>query len=368
MKVEPISLGQFFLMVAVTVVAGGVYVWPSAVLADAGSGALWAILLSIGVALGLVYLQTLWPPAFSGPTQLARSAHVWGWMRWPLFLVTLAIYLALDTALVALFSHMLHVVFYPRTPYVVFRMTILLVVGWMATHSVSWMARNVQFWFPLLIASFFALVILALPNMAYLGAVRPAEITAWGPFGRALVSTWYLWVQGEVILTLGIHVRSQNWGQIRRTALLAIGFQGTMLLVIYVLVVATLGLEAPIVLQWPLVYLFSNLEASVLFVSRPGLIIMITWVIALILYTSVTLMVLTTNLQEALRLSNRARRVMVWIGVLILALLGSQISSPLTANTWILEGVNPVALGLTLFTSVGAPIMLYVRRRARGKA
>jgi hypothetical protein len=131
--------------------------------------------------------------------------------------------------------------------------------------------------------------------------------------------------------------------------------------------VGALGLEAPVALQWPLVYLFSNLEAPVLFVSRPGLFIMITWVIALILYTSVTLMVLTTNLQEALHLSSRARKVMVWTGVLILALLGSQISSPLTANTWILEGVNPVALGLTLFTSVGAPVMLYVRRRARGK-
>jgi hypothetical protein len=129
MKAEPISLGQFFLMVAVTVVAGGVYVWPSTVVADAGSDALWAILASIGVALGLVYLQTLWPPAVPGPTALARAAHVWGWMRWPLFLITVAIYLTLDTALVALFSHVLHVAFYPYTPYVVFRMTMLLMVG-----------------------------------------------------------------------------------------------------------------------------------------------------------------------------------------------------------------------------------------------
>ena len=71
-RIEPISLGQFFLMVAVSVVAGGVYVWPSAVLEDAGLDAPWAIFVSVGLALGLVWLQTLWPPHVEGSSSLTR--------------------------------------------------------------------------------------------------------------------------------------------------------------------------------------------------------------------------------------------------------------------------------------------------------
>ena len=138
--IEPISPGQFFLMSAVTVVAGGVYIWPSALLSDAGLGAPWAIVASISLALGLVWLQTLSPPHTGGASSLPRMQAIWGWMRWPLFTVTLAIYLALDGSLLALFSQMIHVSFYPLTPLWIFEWSGAVSIGWLAGKSLSQVA------------------------------------------------------------------------------------------------------------------------------------------------------------------------------------------------------------------------------------
>lgn len=362
-RIEPISSGQFFLMVAVSVVAGGVYIWPSAVLADAGQGAPWTVMLSVGLALGLVWLQTLWPPQVPGATSLTRMHAVWGGARWPLFMVTLSIYLGLDGSLLALFSQMLHVNFYARTPLWFFECSIALVIGWMAAKSVSQVARNVQFWFPIIIASFFLLAGMALPHWHQSAAIRPSSLIALRPTFKGVVSTWYLWVQGEVIITLGAHVRSASWARIRLWALGAIAFQGWMLIVIYALVVGTLGPYAPIDLQWPLPFIFSDLTISALFISRPGLFILIAWVVALILYEAVTLMVLTTNLEDALDLGERARTGMVWALILLLLAIAIALSSPLKATRVVLDWIDPVALGLTLFTSILSPIIWFTWRR-----
>ena len=90
--IEPISRGQFFLITTTSVVVGGVYIWPQTVLTDAGLDAPWAVLLSISVALGITWLQTLWPPKTTGMTELGRMQAVWGWGRWPVFLATAALY------------------------------------------------------------------------------------------------------------------------------------------------------------------------------------------------------------------------------------------------------------------------------------
>ncbi len=362
-RIEPISLGQFFLMVAVSVVAGGVYVWPSAVLEDAGLDAPWVILGSVGLALGLVWLQTLWPPHVEGSSSLTRMQAIWGWVRWPLFAGTLAIYLGLDGALLALFSQMLHVNFYQRTPLWIFEGSIVLVIGWMASKSVSQVARNVQFWFPLTIASLFLLAAMASPHLHQMAALRPSSVIALRPIAKALVSTWYLWVQGEVIVTLGSYVRGVPWSTIRHWALAAIAFQGLMLFLIYALVVGTLGPNAPIQLQWPLTFIFSDLTISALFISRPGLFILISWVVALILYEAVTLLVLTLNLEDALGLSPPQRTGMVWSGILFLLAISVTLSTPLEATHVVLAWVDPVALGLTLFTNVLSPLLGWIRRR-----
>lgn len=365
--IEPISLGQFFLMVVVTILGGGVYIWPSAILADAGQASPYALGLSIGLAFALVWLQTLWPPYTHGASQLSRMRTVWGWMRWPLFLGSVTLYLALGGCLMASFSQMLHVNFYSLTPLWVFELTGVIVMGWLAAKPLSQVARNVQFWLPLLLGSFFVLAVMAISHLQTLAALRPSSVIPVWAVGKALLSTWFLWIQGDVIVTLGAHVRDVPWTRIRHWALAAIAFQGLMLIVIYVLVVGTLGVDFPSALEWPLVYIFSDLTISALLISRPDLLIIISWVIALLLYESVTLMVLTINIQDALSLPQSVRTILVWIFAAVLGGLATQIATPVVANNIVLHWINPTALGLTVFSSILAPLLVR-RRRSRDTA
>lgn len=311
--------------------------------------------------MGLVWLQSLWPPYTRGASALTRMKQVWGWLRWPLFIVTAGLYLALDGSLLALFSQLLHFNFYARTPLWVFNWSVVAMVAWLAGKSVSQVARNVQFWFPLIIASFFLLTFLVLPNVHLLTAIRPSSVITIKPIAKGMMSTWYLWVQGEVIVTLGAHVRGTPWTRIRRWALGAIAFQGFMIMFIYALVVGTLGPVAPTLLEWPLVFIFSNFTAPTLFFSRPGLFVIISWVIALTLYVAVTLMVLTINVQDALSLSVRTRTVLVVATAIALGTISSKIATPLAANEVVLSWVDPIALGLTLFSSIFAPLLVRIR-------
>ncbi|MHB1954812.1 MAG: GerAB/ArcD/ProY family transporter, partial [Sulfobacillus sp.] len=47
-------------MVTVSVVAGGVYLWPQYVVKTEGTNGVWALLTTTGVALGIMTLQVLW--------------------------------------------------------------------------------------------------------------------------------------------------------------------------------------------------------------------------------------------------------------------------------------------------------------------
>ena len=152
---EPISRSQFFFITSVSIVAGGVYIWPQAVIADSGQDALWAIILSIGMALGIVWLQTAWPAGIPGATSLTRMKTLWGWVRWPIFAITAAVYFALDAAVITLFSQMLSMAFYPLTPPWVFEISALALVAWLGGKSLVQVARNAQWWFPLIIGSYF---------------------------------------------------------------------------------------------------------------------------------------------------------------------------------------------------------------------
>ncbi|NMP25057.1 GerAB/ArcD/ProY family transporter, partial [Sulfobacillus harzensis] len=305
--VEPISRGQFFLVTAISVVAGGVYIWPQTVLTDAGLDAPWAVLLSISVALAITWLQTLWPAKTTGMTEFRRMQAVWGWARWPVFLATAALYVPLDAAFLALFSQLLHQLYYRYTPLWFFAVTVLLMVGWLAGHSLTYVARNVQLWFPLIIASFLFLVFMALGHFREIAALHPASVIRVVPIAKGMVATWYLWMQGEVIVTVGSHVRDTSWTQIRHWALAAVAFQGAIIVVIYALVVGTLGPALADTLEWPLVYIFSNLTVRTLFISRPSILIVVSWVVALLLYLTLHVFVLTINLQDGLSLSPRGR-------------------------------------------------------------
>ena len=359
--IEPISRGQFFLITTTSVVVGGVYIWPQTVLTDAGLDAPWAVLLSISVALGITWLQTLWPPKTTGMTELGRMQAVWGWGRWPVFLATAALYVPLDGALVALFSQLLQQLYYRYTPLWFFTITVLLMAGWLASHSLAHIARNIQLWFPLLLASFCLLTLMALGHFHETAALHPASVIRVVPIAKGVVATWYLWMQGEVIVTVGGHVRETTWTQIRHWALAAVALQGAIILIIYALVVGTLGPAVAETLEWPLVYIFSNLTVRTLFISRPSIVIVVAWVVALILYLTLHVFVLTVNLQDGWSLSARGRVGLVWALIGLLGGIAWGLPSPVAATDLVVHWIDPPALGVTIITSLGAPWL--VRRR-----
>lgn len=350
--IEPISRGQFFVLVAISVVAGGIYIWPQALLADAGMNAPWAYFGSVALALGMVFIQTAWPPDIPGATGLARLRPLWGWLRWPLFGATLSVYLILGGALVTLFSHMLHMEFYPQTPLWVFDLSTVGFAGWYASQSLTHLARNVQWWFPLMVASFAMLVFMALGSVHEYAALRPSFIFSIGPIVHAVVSTWYLWIQNDLIITVGAYVRDTSWKQIRNWALAAVGFQAGILGIVYMLVVGTLGTTMGQRLAWPITYVFTNLTVQTLFISKPGLIVIITWVLLLTLYLAVHIFTFSLSLQDAHTLSNRGRQVFVWGTAILIAGVALLLPSPLVATHLIMTWIDPVSLGLIFSTSL----------------
>ena len=248
-----------------------------------------------------------------------------------------------------------------------FAISISIIVGWLAAKPLNQVARNVQFWFPIIVCSFFLLAVMGVPHLKTLAALRPSSVIPVWAVGKALVSTWFLWIQGDVIVTLGSHVRDVPWTRIRHWALAAIGFQGLMITIVYVLVVGTLGSDFPSALEWPLVYIFSDLSVPTLIFSRPGLLIIIVWVIALIMYESVTLMVVSVNIQDALSLPQPVRTMLVGVFAAVLGVSATQIATPVKANQIVLHWINPIALGLTVFSSILAPLLVR-RRRSRDTA
>lgn len=345
--VEPMSRSQFFFFTAISVIAGGIYIWPQAVLSDAGMDAPWSLLLSISLAFAIVWWQTSWPAGLHGNSALARMRWIWGWLRWPLYFGTIMSYLILDGALTSLFSHLLHMEFYPMSPISLFTVTTLGMVGWLAAKSLSHFARNVHWWFPFVLGAFVLLVLMALGSFHQWAALRPSGLLAVTPILKGVVSTLFLWVQGDLIVTMGIHVRETSWHEIRRLAFAAIAVQSFVVVTTYMVVVGTLGPTVAKMLEWPAIYVFSNLTVPTLFISKPGLFIIIVWVIALILNIASHVSCLAINIQDGLGLSNRGRMVTVWVLVAALMLIALNISTPIVGRAIVLHIVDPLTLTVT---------------------
>jgi|BEDMetMinimDraft_2_1075160.scaffolds.fasta_scaffold04626_2 hypothetical protein len=367
--VEPIGRGQFFLLLAISVVAGGVYIWPQAVLAVAGQNAIWSVLASVALAGATTWGHGLWGEWAGGSNYLRDLERTFGVLRWGPLAVTMALCLAVESAFVALFAQMLHVLFYVATPLVVLRLLIILLAAWFAAKPLNGLARNVQFWFPLVVFSFLFLWVAGIFQARDWAATLPSNVVSVTSIAHGLLVTWYLWIQGAVLVTLAPHVRNTSARDIRRIAVGAILAQGAILVMIYVLVTASLGPEAAQHLEWPLVFVVSNISFSSAFISRPGVFILLGWVAALILHVSVHLYCGSANLAAAIgRVGSgeAARRLWVGLFALGLAFASSVYTSPSDTTDWVLKVVDPWALGWVLLILPTSLALMGWRRRSQG--
>jgi hypothetical protein len=359
--IERISPGQFFWMVGVSVVAGGVYIWPETILRATGFDAVWALSTASLLAIGIVALDMAWARRVPGLTHLDRLRRLWGPLAWFWFGGFLVFMVVVDAALAALFSDLLQVFFYPNTP--IWSLVVLLVGlgAWFGGQSLTVLARNTQFWFPLVLASFFALAVIAMPQAHDTGALRPNWPPSLSDLWAGVPATWYLWAEGPVATTLVPWVRSAHWRSVQRWALSAMLFQAVMLLIIGALVVATLGPWAAQVLQWPLIYVFANLGPVAFFIARPGIFLLSTWAAALVFYLGVRIFAVSINLEAGFRLDSAVRPWIAWGLGIVIVVLALCFPNPASISRLLVDTLDPLAFLWMGFHSALAFGLSYLR-------
>ena len=362
--VEPIGPVQFFFFLAMSMVTGGVFIWPESVLFMAQNNSLWAIGGSILLALAITSALLVWMNLTSPGIFVDRLYQTWGCLAWPWMLTYAGLRMVVDTALMTLFAQMLTAIFYPFTPLWVLKLIILAEAGWFAGRPLTVLSRNIQFWFPVMALSFFFLAALALGSVQSLWALWPSDQVVLTPLMQAVVGTWFLWTQNDVLVTIAHFVQPARARVIRKLAISAILFQSAVILLIYVITVGTVGPEAVMSLRWPLVYVLSNLSSHTFYLSRPGLIILLTWSGAMVFFSASHLFSLSLNLSQLAFHSFRWTR-LISMGVAALEFAGSfLLPTPAQATHVVLLMFDPVDLALiSVMLAISIMIRLLVRRK-----
>ncbi|AEJ38783.1 hypothetical protein TPY_0585 [Sulfobacillus acidophilus TPY] len=364
--VEPISKGQFFMMVAVSVVAGGVYLWPQYLVASAGSNGLYALPVTTGIALLLTWLEVRWAETTHASPFLLTVRRTWGWFSWPVFLGTAVFCVAIDVIILALFGKMLQTFYYPNTPSWAILAVIGVTVAWVGARPLATVARQVQFWFPLILITLLLVLALSISHWRFYQVLLPSPNWNIPDWFRAVVGTWFLYVNGGVVVSLTPRVRVKHARERMQMALWGIGFQGFILLVLYVVVMTTLGPYGTAKLRWPIIYVFSLISVRSFFIKGIGLLVTVIWTSALILYLAVHLFCLGWNVDTLFRQKNY--RWMIVTATAVIAGLAAFIPSDLVARALLFNWVNPADFYWTLTVIPVSVAVAWFRQRHRGQS
>ncbi len=138
---------------------------------------------------------------------------------------------------------------------------------------------------------------------------------------------------------------------------------------LYVLCEASVGPQALKTLQWPLMFVFSNIDVADFFVSRVGSFVILIWTAGITFNLAVHIFCLSYNLEEALGLGESGRQWIVGIVTVVVWAGSAAISSPVLASTILTHIVNvgDLTTTFTLMTiSVGiAWIESHRRQKSR---
>lgn len=362
--IERISHGQFLWVVMVTMVAGGIYVWPQVALSGGGADWEWAAVAAFLLSALSSRVQLAWARRAAGATYFDRLHAVWGTLAWPWYAVDTAASLALDAMLLALYAQMLETFFYPSLSALPFRLLVGCLAGWFAAQSLPTLARNAQFWMPVVLASFLVLTAVTATQIHFPSALLPP----WPPAPAAVAAgtgqIWFLWSEGEVSATLAPWVRGATWRSTARWALAAHLAQASVLAVAAFLVVATLGPWAARVLEWPMIYEFEGLGPTSLSLVRPNMLVIPFWTTAFVLYLAVRLFHRSLDIQSALRLAPAGR--IAPVCAFALAIVGATFALPdsSTLLTLLTRDLSPFLLAWSIVRTGATWGLAAVRRGA----
>lgn len=351
-------------MVTVSVVAGGVYLWPQYVVKTEGTNGVWALLTTTGVALGVMTLQVLWVKMTKKTPYALMVRDTLGVVGlWVVMPVTGLFCLIIDGILLFLFGAMLHVFFYPMTPEIVMIGTIDVAAVWIGIRTLSTVARSIQFWFPIIMVSLAMILLFSSRDIRFLSSIVPTPTLVVPQWLRASLGTWFLYANGAVVASLAPHVRWPGRARPLLWTALAIGFQGSILLILFAITLATLGAPAVAQLQWPMIYVFSLVSVRTFFFKGIGMFVLITWASALVLYLAVHLFCFSWNIQAMVDASFRARRWIVVAAGAVVFGIAVLIPSSIKAEQLLFGLMNPVDLSWSLGVLMLSVMVAWIRRR-----
>lgn len=295
-----ISEGQFFWLVTASVVAGGLYLWPTPLLVAAGPDAPIALLGAGLLGALLVVTAFAWGGRVRGRALFDRLERLWGPFAWGWMVGSGCLFLVLDGALLALYVGMLVAFFFPGTPPWVLGLLLATMAFLLARKPADTLARNIGLWLVLALLGFFALAATALAtadaHAPGLSALRPAWPPSAGGVLRGIGATWFLvFDAGAAALTFAPAVHARGRAGVRNHALFALLFQVGMLAVVAVLALTLLGPWASRSQLWPVVQLMVGVGPTSGSFLRPSLIILPVWTAAFISYLAVRIHGVSVN-------------------------------------------------------------------------
>ncbi|SMC04803.1 Spore germination protein [Sulfobacillus thermosulfidooxidans DSM 9293] len=350
-----------------SIVTGAIFIWPQAILLLAGDDTPWAILASIAMAVVMSSLALIWMNITPSGILADRMRHTWHGFAWPILFIHITLCLILDATMLALFAQMLSAVFYPLTPLWAMKLMIAAESAWFASRSFHVLARNIQFWFPILMLLLFLLITIEWTNVHCWWALRPSTHIVVHPLLQAILSTWFLWKQNEVSVTVAHFVRSPTQMLIRKLTLGAILFQGIVISLIYVITVGSIGPYAVLRLRWPLVYVLSNQSSHTFYLSRPGLIILLIWTGAIVFYLAAHLFCMGVNLSKLFTKSYNLTPIAVWVFTILEIVITFFIPTPTTATHLLLDFFNPVDLSVSVIVLVTSILIRLIANALHAK-
>ena len=348
----------------VAVVAGSVYLWPAYVVGLAGTGAYASLLVATAVAAGITALQTGWMRRMAYRPYPAAMKATWSpWLGPVLTWITMLLMLALDAIILYLYGELLQTFFYPGTPSWVTEVTIAGLAVWIAIRSLAVVARSVQFWFPLLLASFVLILALSAGDMRFPVAAAPHLSAPVSSLAQASLVTWFLYANPCATAALLPHVRRTGHVKPEMLAVAAIALQGLILIVILFSALATLGPAVLPDMTWPIIYIFSVVQIPAFFVQDVGMLILITWTVAIILHLAVHSYVVAWNVGRPVGGYDPRRQYLVaGLGLAIVAGALS-VGSVAEAKIWLFRILTPLDLAWTVVLVPATALVAWWRTR-----
>ncbi len=330
------SVVGYVSTVTASIVADALFVWPLHVVVAAGQNAILAVLCIGGWAMTIAGLHTVHRPQPQWVRQVWTIVDVMGWiLLW-----------SIDAVMVVSLLSMLKTFYFFETPEWALLLPFCAVVGWGASKPRDTVHSLATFWVPLLFIGSILIVAVAMGNIQYPRALIPNQVVSVRPVFRAIqVMAYVVTPIGVTLRGIASEVQAAPTGLVRVLGpLLAWLF----LVLLYLLVVGTLGPSALVHLRWPVVFMLDQVTLdSAFFVSRVGIAVIFGWTMGLALGFMIHVDVMAGGLARLW--PNPSARWLVAGGASIgwyWAALG--IAAPAMASHVLLVSLDPLAVGYLL--------------------